>query len=63
LTVLPLGRPTHRYEDNTEMDLHDTGLGSWGTRWIDQDQTSDKHLSCDHDNEPPHSIKYEEFLD
>jgi len=63
LTVLPLGRPRHRYKDNTEMDLQDTGLGSRGTCWIDRNQTSDKQHSCEHDYEPPHSIKYGEFLD
>jgi len=45
------------------MALQDTGLGSRGTRWIVQEQTSDKQHSCDHDNEPPNSIKYGEFLD
>jgi len=26
---IPLARPWYRWEDNTEMDLHDVGCGSW----------------------------------
>jgi len=26
---IPLARPWYRWEDNTEMDLHDVGWGSW----------------------------------
>jgi hypothetical protein len=35
----PLGRPRHRWEDNTEMVLRETGWG--GMDWIDlaQDRT------------------------
>jgi hypothetical protein len=29
----PLGRPRHRWEDNTKMDLQEVGEGLVGTGW------------------------------
>jgi hypothetical protein len=36
----PLGRPTHRWEDNTKMDLQEVGW--WGMDWIDLAQDRDR---------------------
>jgi len=31
----PVGRPRPRWDDNSNMDLHDVGCGVWnGSRWI-----------------------------
>ena len=31
----PLGRPRHRWDDNTEMDLHEVGWGTQtGSIWL-----------------------------
>ena len=35
----PLGRPRHRWEDNTKMDLQEVGRG--GMDWIELDQDRD----------------------
>jgi len=32
---IPLVRPTHRWEDNINMDLKEVGCGSWtGSSWL-----------------------------
>ena len=36
----PLGRPRHRWEDNTKMDLQEVGCG--GMDWIDLAQDRDR---------------------
>ena len=36
----PLGRPTHRWEDNIKMGLHEVGWG--GMDWIDLAQDRDR---------------------
>jgi hypothetical protein len=36
----PLGRPRHRWEDSTRMDLREIGWG--GIDWIDQAQNRDQ---------------------
>jgi hypothetical protein len=36
----PLGRPRHRWEDNTKMDLHEVGCG--GLDWIKLAEDRDK---------------------
>jgi len=35
----PLGRPTHRWEDNIKMDLQEVGYG--GMDWIELTQDTD----------------------
>ena len=36
----PLGRPRHRWEDNSKMDLQEVGFG--GLEWIDVSQDRDR---------------------
>jgi len=36
----PLGRPSHRWEDNIKMDLQEVGCG--GMDWIELDQYRDR---------------------
>jgi hypothetical protein len=53
----PLGRPTHRWENNTKMDLTEIGWG--GMDWIDLAQDRDQysthfHMGFQHNGAPPH---------
>jgi len=36
----PLGRPTHRWEDNIKMDIQEVGCGS--VEWIELSQDRDR---------------------
>jgi hypothetical protein len=47
----PLGRPRHRWEDNSKMDLREIGFGD--VDWIHWAQDRDS----EHGNEPLGSIK------
>ena len=39
----PLGRPKHRWEDNSKMDLQEMGLGRGaGLAWLDRVQNRDR---------------------
>jgi hypothetical protein len=47
----PLGRPSHRWEDNIKMDFRKIGMDSAGSG------QSPMVSFCEHGNEPPGSIK------
>ena len=54
----PLGRPTHRWEDDIKMYLQEVG---WkGMDWTNMTQEA---RSCKCGHEPSGSKKYREFLD
>ena len=57
----PLGRPRHRWEDNSTMDLQEVGCGSMD--WIERAQGRDRWRALVTGNEPLGSIKCGEFLD
>jgi hypothetical protein len=58
-----LGRPRHRWEDNTGINLQEVGYGE-GMEWIDLAQGRDKVVgSCKRGNEPSGFIKCGNFLD
>jgi hypothetical protein len=39
----PLGRPSHRWEDNIKMDLNEVGFG--GMNWIELAEDRDRWLA------------------
>jgi hypothetical protein len=58
----PPGRHVHRWENNIQMDLKETGWG--GTDWIDPAQNiGPVEGSCEHGNETSGSIKCWEVLE
>ena len=54
----PLGRPSHRWEDNIKIDLQEVGCGDMD--WIELAKVVG---SCECGNKPSGFIKCEEFLD
>jgi len=57
----PLGRPRHRWEYNTKMDI--PAVGFEDTDWIDLAQDSYRWQTFVNANESSVSIKCSEFLD
>jgi hypothetical protein len=51
----PIGRRSHRWVDNIQMDLREVGWGRMD--WIDLAQDRPVESSCEHSNEPSGSIK------
>ena len=54
-----LGRPRHRWEDNTEVDLKYVG---WGEAWIRLIGLGQVAGFCRCGNEPPRCISCREFV-
>jgi hypothetical protein len=57
----PLGRPRHRWEDNTKMNLREVG---W-EHGLDKAGSGQRQVagSCECGDEPSDSIKRQEFLE
>ena len=57
----PLGRPKRRWVNTIKMDLQELGWWAWAGSIRHRTGTGGGHCKCG--NEPPVSIKCEEFLD
>jgi hypothetical protein len=56
----PLGRPRHRWVDNSKIDLREDGMVWIGFMWL---RMGTSEVSCEHNNEPSGSIRCWEVLE